>query len=72
MCLFYAAGLSLNGPVEIREVDNMKKKEEILNRHLSSRYSSKLIKILHLMLQTEEKNRPDFILLEEAIIKYGL
>ena len=72
MCLFFAAGLSFNGPVEIREVNDMKKKAEILNRHLSVRYSSKLIKILHLMLQTEEKNRPDFILLEEAIKSYGL
>ena len=72
MCLFFAAGLSFNGPVEIREVNDMRKKAEILNRHLSVRYSSKLIKILHLMLQTEEKNRPDFILLEEAIKSYGL
>ena len=72
MCLFFAAGLSYRGPVEIREVSDMKKKEEILNRRLSSRYSKKLINILHLMLQTKEVDRPDFILLEEAIKKYGL
>jgi hypothetical protein len=72
MCLFFAAGLSYRGPVEIREVSDMKKKEEILNRRLSSRYSKKLINILHLMLQTKEIDRPDFILLEEAIKKYGL
>ena len=72
MCLFFAAGLSYRGPVEIREVSDMKQKEIILNRHLGCRYSQKLIKILHLMLQTEESNRPDFILLEEAIKMYGL
>ena len=72
MCLFFAAGLSFRGPVEIREVSDMKQKENILNRHLGGRYSQKLIKILHLMLQTEESNRPDFILLEEAIKIYGL
>jgi len=72
MCLFFAAGLSYRGPVEIREVTDMKKKEEILYRRLSSRYSKKLINILHLMLQTKEVDRPDFILLEEAIKKYGL
>ena len=72
MCLFFAAGLSYRGPVEIREVSDMKQKEFILNKHLGGRYSQKLIKILHLMLQTEESNRPDFILLEEAIKIYGL
>jgi hypothetical protein len=72
MCLFFAAGLSYRGPVEIREVSDMKQKAIILNKHLGGRYSQKLIKILHLMLQTEESNRPDFILLEEAIKIYGL
>jgi hypothetical protein len=67
MCLFFAAGLSYRGPVEIREVSDMKKKEEILNRRLSSRYSKKLINILHLMLQTKEVDRPDFILLKKQL-----
>ena len=72
MCLFYAACLSYDGPVEIREVIDMNMKYQILNKYLGARYSQKLIKILHLMLQTEESARPDFILLEEAIMKYGL
>ena len=71
MCLFFAADLSYNGPVEIREVLNLNKMKEILNNHLSFRYSQKLINILLLMLQIEEKNRPDFILLEDAIKKFG-
>ena len=72
MCLFYAACLSFDGPVEIREVSNMNIKAQILNKYLGARYSQKLIKILNLMLLTEEGDRPDFIMLEDAIMKYGL
>ena len=72
MCFLLAACLSYNGCVEIRELNDMKQKEIILNKHLSSRYSQKCISILLLMLQTEEINRPDFILLESAMKEYGL
>ena len=34
MCLFFAAGLSYRGPVEIREVSDMKQKEFILNKNV--------------------------------------
>ena len=72
MCLFYAACLSFNGPVEIREVVNMNIKQQILNKYLGTRYSQKFIKFLYLMLLTNEDDRPDFVLLEDAILKYGL
>ena len=72
MCLFYAACLSFDGPVEIREIADMNMKLQILNKYLGARYSQKLIKILYLMLLTEESIRPDFIMLEDAILKYGL
>ena len=72
MCLFYAACLSFDGPVEIREVTDMNIKLQILNKYLASRYSQKLIKILYLMLMTDESVRPDFIMLQNAILKYGL
>ena len=72
MCLFYAACLSFNGPVEIREVVNMKIKQQILNKYLGTRYSQKFIKFLYLMLLTNEDDRPDFVLLEDAMLKYGL
>ena len=72
MCLFYAACLSFDGPVEIREVNDMNMKLQILKKYMGARYSPKLIKIFHLMLQNEESARPDFILLEDAILKYGL
>ena len=72
MCLFYAACLSFDGPVEIREITDMNIKAQILNKYLASRYSQKLIRILYLMLMTEEADRPDFIMLQNAILKYGL
>ena len=72
MCLFYAACLSFNGPVEIREVVNMKIKQQILNKYLGTRYSQNFIKFLYLMLLTNEIDRPDFVLLEDAMLKYGL
>ena len=72
MCLLLAACLSYDALVEIRELSDMKQKEMILIRHLSPRYSPKIINILVLMLQTEEANRPDFILLESIMRGYGL
>ena len=72
MCFLLASCLSYDGCVEIREINDMKQKEIILNKHLSGRYSPKCINILLLMLQTEEINRPDFILLESAIREFGL
>ena len=72
MCFLLAACLSYDGCVDIREINDMKQKEIILSKHLSGRYSPKCISILLLMLQTEEINRPDFILLESAIREFGL
>ena len=50
----------------------MNVKAQILNKYLGARYSQKLIKFLFLMLETDEGARPDFILLENAIMTYGL
>ena len=72
MCFLLAACLSFDLPVQIRELSDMSQKEYVLNGYLAKRYSPKLIKILLLMIQTEEMNRPDFILLENAIRQYGL
>ena len=72
MVFLLAACLSFDGCVDIREILDMNQKEIILNKHLGRRYSPKFIKILLLMLQTEEINRPDFIVLDTAIKQYGL
>ena len=72
MVFLFAACLSFDGCVEIREILDMNQKELILNKYLGKRYSPKFIKVLLLMLQSEENNRPDFILLDAAIKQYGL
>jgi len=72
MCFLLAACLSYDGLVEIRELSDMNQKDMILNKYLLGRYSPNLVRILHFMLQTEEVNRPDFILLESLIRQYGI
>ena len=72
MCFLFAACLSFDGCVEIREIFDMNQKELILNKHLGRRYSQKIIKILCLMLQTEEIFRPDFFILQAAIRQFGI
>jgi hypothetical protein len=72
MCFLFAACLSFDGCVEIREIFDMNQKELILNKYLGRRYSQKIIKILCLMLQTEEVFRPDFFILQAAIRQFGI
>ena len=68
MVFLLAACLSYDGLVEIRELADMNQKFLILNKYLSRRYSPKLIRIMCLMLETIETNRPDFIDLEKALM----
>ena len=67
MCLFYAACMHFSGTDEIREITDMKMINEILYKYLSNRYSSKIISLIYMMLETEELKRPDFIQLEEYL-----
>ena len=67
MCLFYAACMHFSGTDEIREITDMKMINEILYKYLSDRYSSKIITLMYMMLETEELLRPDFIQLEEYL-----
>ena len=50
----------------------MNMKLQILKKYMGARYSPNLVRILHFMLQTEEVNRPDFILLESLVRQYGI
>ena len=68
MCFLLAACLSYDGLVEIRELADMNQKLFIINKYLSRRYSQKLIRVMGLMLETEEANRPDFISLENVLV----
>lgn len=60
MCLFFAAGLSYDGPSTIREIYDMNVIRNILYQYLGRRYSQNFINILWTMLQVDEKKRPDF------------
>ena len=68
MCFLLAACLSYDGLVEIRELADMNQKLFIINKYLSTRYSQKLIRVMGMMLETEEANRPDFISLENVLV----
>ena len=68
MCMFLASSLDYEGLYEVREITkNPKKTKFVVNRYLNMRYSQKYINLLITMLQIEEKDRPDFVLLEKII-----
>ena len=67
MCIIYAATMYFNCTDEIREITDMKIIKKVLIKHLGDKYSNKLISLIYIMLQIEEKLRPDFIKLEENL-----
>ena len=67
MCLFYAASLTYEGVDSIRELTDMNEIKNILFYYLGTRYSEKLILLIILMLEIDEKKRPNFIKLEEVL-----
>ena len=70
MCLLYAASMHFSGTDEIREMTDMNQIKETLCKYLGDRYSNKLISLIHIMLETEELLRPDFISLEKKLDSY--
>ena len=67
ICILFAATLSDNCLYDIREVSNMNIIMKILERYLSKRYSIGFIRLLLLLLEVDERKRPDFIQLETII-----
>ena len=67
MCILFAATMYFNCTDEIREITDMKIIKKVLIKHLGDKYSNKLISLIYIMLQIEEKLRPDFIKLEENL-----
>ena len=68
MCILFAATLSDDCLYEIRELTNMAEIEKILMKYLRRRYSTKFIHLLLILLEFDEKNRPDFIKLEQIML----
>jgi serine/threonine protein kinase len=67
MCLLYAATMHFDGTDEIRELIDMSKIKQVLEKYLKERYSDKLINLLLKMLETNEELRPDFEQLEKDL-----
>ena len=66
-CFIYASSLNFNIIYDIRDVKDMNKIEKILMRHLKNKYTNNYIKVLCLMLETDENKRFDFIELYKYI-----
>ena len=69
MCILFAANLNDDCLYDIRELKDMDKIKNIVMSYLSRRYSLKFIHCLLILLEIQEKNRPDFIALEDIILK---
>ena len=72
MCILYASTLTQDCLCEIREMTNMENIKNTLDKYLSKKYSNNFIDILLLMLEINEKKRPDFIQLEQFISKFTI
>ena len=65
MCILFAANLNDEVLYDIREITDMKEIKKIVMSYLGQRYSSQFINLILVLLEYQEKKRPDFILLEK-------
>ena len=69
LCMLLLATFNYDSLVKIRELVDMTKITNIVNGFLSVRYSQNLIAFLMPMLEIDENKRPDFIDLENKLVK---
>ena len=67
LCILLAASLSYIPLYQIREINKMDKIKNIIEGYLTDTYSKEFINLLLVMLQINEKFRPDFIELNSWI-----
>ena len=67
MCFLFASSLTYESLFDIREENDMKKVEEVIEKFLGKLYSKDYVNIIIKMLQIDEKNRPDFIELSKIL-----
>lgn len=67
LCFIYAATLTLKSLYDLRELSDMLSIRVTLNRYLKIRYSAKFINIILSMIEINEKERLDFLGLEDYI-----
>ena len=69
LCFLLAGCLSYRPISELREIKEKDRLKILVEKALNKRYSKNMVKIIYSMLQLEEKDRPDFIELENIIKK---
>ena len=67
LCILFAASLQIISLYDIRKIVDMNELRNYLNKVLKNQYSKKFIDLVGLLLEIHEKNRPDFIHLEEIM-----
>ena len=67
LCILFAASLQMISLYDIRKIVDMKELRKYLDKTLGKHYSKKFVDLIELLLEIHEKNRPDFIRLEEII-----
>ena len=70
LCILFAASLLSKSLYDIRKFMDMNEIRNYLNNILKNKYSKNFIDLVGLMLEIHEKNRPDFIQLEEIMKKW--
>ena len=72
LCILFAAGLQMMSLYEIRKIVDIKELRKYLDKNLGNNYSNKFIELVSSLLEIHEKNRPDFIQLEEMMKDWEL
>ena len=72
LCILFAASLQMMTLYDIRKIMDMKDLKKYLSKTLGKNYSQKFIDLVGLLLEIHEKNRPDFIQLEEIIKEFEI
>ena len=67
LCMLLSSTLGFQALYDIRELYDNNKIKKIVEKYLSPRYSKDYVKLIISMLQIKEKNRPDFIELQNNI-----
>ena len=67
LCILYAAVTNNKPLYETRKFVEMNSVKKYVNKILKNKYSSKFIQLLCTMIEIHEKNRPDFIELENIM-----
>jgi len=71
-CILLAATLNFDCLYSIREIHDMNLIEKKIKNYLKNRYSDYFLNLIFIMINNDEKNRPDFLQLEKIIKNIGV